>query len=215
MVGGAIPPVQRPAVAFRPFPGTPVAAFGATLYDPGHVHPCMTEFTTDVELTDIAVRDTAVSAAVDEPARAMILDILADGEHTVSEVHAELERRGYDRTRNTIRHHVNELRDAGLVDVARLEERRGGTTKFYRANTIVLSYTIPEESRDTITAIADDVAPDVAAIVDRIEAEHGDDLDDVVAQMAPCEHCADQKYETYLYLTILRRAFVRAHVRDR
>lgn len=174
----------------------------------------MTEFTTAVQLTDIAVRDTAVSAAVDEPARAMILDILADGEHTVSEVHEELERRGYDRTLNTIRHHVNELRDAGLVDVARLEERRGGTTKFYRANTIVLSYALPEDAEDTIDDIAAEFAPDIGAIVDRIEADHGDSLAGIADEMAPCEHCATQKYETYLLLTVLRRAFVQAHVQD-
>jgi len=173
----------------------------------------MAEFTSDVRLTDIAVRDTAVSSAVDEPARAMILDVLADGEHTVSEVHEALERRGYDRTENTIRHHVNELRDAGLVEVARLEERRGGTTKFYRATTIVLSYALPADASDTIDSIAEDVAPDVEAIVDQIETEHGDTLDEIAGEMAPCEHCADQKYETYLLLTILRRAFVRAHVR--
>jgi hypothetical protein len=29
--------------------------------------------------------------------------------------------------------------------------------------------------------------------------------------MAPCQHCRNQKYETYLLLTILRRGFVDAH----
>ncbi|MEA5386659.1 hypothetical protein VB779_05925 [Haloarculaceae archaeon H-GB11] len=54
----------------------------------------MSEFTADVQLTDIAVRDTDVSDAVDEPFRAMILDMLADESRTVSDIHAELSRRG-------------------------------------------------------------------------------------------------------------------------
>ena len=174
----------------------------------------MAEFGADVELRDVAVRDTNVSAAVDEPFRAMILDMLAEREMTVAEVHEELGERGFERTENTVRHHVNELRDAGLIDVARLEERRGGTTKFYRASTIVLSYALPEGAEDAIDAMAEDVAPAVGESVADLRETYGDELDRIGAEMAPCAHCATQKYETYLLLTVLRRAFVRAYARE-
>jgi len=174
----------------------------------------MSEFTNEVRLRDIAVRDTNVSAAVDEPFRAMILDMLADEAMTVGEIHAELADRGFDRTENTIRHHVNELRDAGLVEVARLEERRGGTSKYYRANTIVLSYTLPQGTEDAVDAMAEEVEPQVAEIVSDLRSEYGRELDRIASEMAPCRHCRTQKYETYLLLSVLRRAFVRAHARD-
>lgn len=169
----------------------------------------MTEFTTDVGLEDIAVRDPAISSAVDEPSRAMILDMLAEGELTVDEINGELAERGYDRTENTVRHHVNELRDAGLVEVARFEERRGGTTKYYRANTIVLSYELPDGAVEELEPLVDAAQPHVAEAVSALRAEHGDVLDGITSEMAPCQHCRDQKYETYLLLTVLRRAFVR------
>lgn len=173
----------------------------------------MAEFETDIALDDIAVRDTRVSSAVDEPIRAMILDMLAEDEHTVGEVHAALEDRGIDRTENTIRHHVNELRDAGLVGVARLEERRGGTTKYYRANTIVLSYSIPDSAEPTINEMAERFEPEIRDVLTTLHDEFEPDLNEIAAEMAPCEHCRTQKYETYLLLTVLRRAFVRAHTR--
>lgn len=173
----------------------------------------MTEFTSDVTVDDVAVRDTNVSNAVDEPIRAMILDMLAEAELSVAELDEELAARGYDRTRNTVRHHVNELRDAGLVEVARLEERSGGTTKYYRANTIVLSYAVPESRRADVERMADSVAPDVADLVADLEGEYGETIDRIVDEMAPCEHCRNQKYETYLLLTIFRRAFVEGVVR--
>lgn len=172
----------------------------------------MSEFTADVRLKDVAIRDTNVSDAVDEPFRAMILDMLADEAMTVREIHAELADRGFERTENTIRHHVNELRDAGLVEVARLEERRGGTTKYYRANTIVLSYALPGEADAAIDEMADGITPRVEEIVTSLRSEHADELERIAAEMAPCPHCRTQKYETYLLLTALRRAFVRAHV---
>lgn len=171
----------------------------------------MSTFESDVELEDIVVRDTDVSSAVDEPVRAMILDMLAERAMTVEDVHDELTDRGFERTVNTIRHHINELRDTGLVEVERMEERRGGTLKFYRANTIVLSYSIPEDSREEVAEMADWMAPRLKPLIDELVDEHGADIEHIADQMAPCEHCRNQKYETYLLLTIFRRGFVKAY----
>lgn len=168
------------------------------------------EFASDVRIEDIAVRDTNVSKAVEEPLRAMILDMLAEEALAVGEIHDRLAERGYDRTENTVRHHVNELRDAGLVEISRLEEGRGGTKKFYEANTIVLSYAIPEGREDDITAMSEAIEPEIGTILDRLDANHGDLIDGIADEMAPCAHCRTQKYETYVLLTVLRRAFVSA-----
>lgn len=165
---------------------------------------------SDHRLDDIAVRDTRVSAAIDEPMRAMVLDILADETLPASEVHDRLSDRGVDRTRNTVRHHINELRDAGLVDVVRFEEGRGGTTKHYGANTAVLSYSLPDDADDAVREMADAVQPEVEAVIDTLTDEHEGTLADITASMQPCEHCRTQRYETYVLLTVLRRAFVRA-----
>ena len=174
----------------------------------------MTEFTNEVQLEDIAVRDTNVSDAVDEPFRAMILDILASEDRTVTQIHDALSKRGFDRTKNTIRHHVNELREAGLVEVARLEERRGATTKYYRATTIVLSYSLPDGADEMIDAMVDSVELDVGELVSRVRSEHREELDQIASEMTPCQHCQTQKYDLYILSTVLQRAFVRAHARD-
>jgi len=169
---------------------------------------------TDHRLDDIAVRDPRVSDAVDEPMRAMVLDILSEDALTAGEVHDRLADRGVDRTENTVRHHINELRDAGLVDVVRFEEGRGGTTKHYHANTIVLSYSLPDSSDDAVEELVDAVQPQLRDALATLADEHDDAIEDIVADMQPCEHCRTQKYETYVLLTVLRRAFVRAHRPD-
>jgi len=171
----------------------------------------MSTFSADHELEDIAVRDTRVSDAIDEPMRAMILDILADETLTASDVHERLADRGIDRTENTVRHHINELRDAGLVDVVRFEEGRGGTTKYYGANTTVLSYSLPESADPAIEEMIDAIQPQVEATLATLTDEYDGMIDDITTEMQPCEHCRTQKYETYVLLTVLRRAFVRAH----
>jgi predicted ArsR family transcriptional regulator len=166
---------------------------------------------SDHHLEDIAVRNPRVSDAIDEPMRAMVLDILSEEALTASEVHDRLADRGVDRTENTVRHHINELRDAGLVDVVRFEEGRGGTTKYYHANTIVLSYSLPDSADDAVDEMVDAIQPQVGDAVATLTDDYEDAIDDTVADMQPCEHCRTQKYETYVLLTVLRRAFVRAH----
>lgn len=163
------------------------------------------------ELADIAVRDTRVSDAIDEPMRAMILDILAEESLTATEVHGRLADRGIYRTENTVRHHINELRDAGLVDVVRFEEGRGGTTKYYGANTIVLSYSLPESAEPAIEEMIVAVQPQIEAALETLTDDFGDAIDEMTTEMQPCDHCRTQKYETYVLLTVLRRAFVMAY----
>jgi DNA-binding transcriptional ArsR family regulator len=170
----------------------------------------METFDTEYPLEDIAVRDTQVSDAIDEPMRAMILDILADEASTAGDVHENLTDRGIERTENTVRHHINELRDAGLVDVVRFEEGRGGTTKYYHANTIVLSYSLPESADPAIEGMIDAVHPGIERSLATLRNEYSDVIEDVVTEMQPCEHCRTQKYETYVLLTVLRKALVRA-----
>ena len=166
---------------------------------------------TDHHLDDIAVRDPRVSDAIDEPMRAMVLDILSEEALTASEVHERLGNRGFDRTENTVRHHINELRDAGLVDVVRFEEGRGGTTKYYHANTIVLSYSLPDSADAAVEEMIDAVQPQITDALATLTDEYDDAIEGIIADMQPCEHCQTQKYETYVLLTVLRRAFVRAH----
>ncbi|MFB6141313.1 MAG: ArsR/SmtB family transcription factor [Halosimplex sp.] len=169
----------------------------------------MDESTAQVSLRDVVVQDPAVSAAVDEPVRATILDMLADEPMTAGQVDAALTEQGFDRTENTIRHHINTLRDAGLVEVVRYEEGRGGTTKYYGATTLVLSYALPEGSDAAVEELVEALRPGVAALLDDLEAEHGETIDGIAAAMEPCDHCRTQKYETYVLLTVLRRAFAR------
>jgi hypothetical protein len=56
----------------------------------------------------------------------------------------------------------------------------------------------------------DAVQPQLADALATLDEEYDHTIDEIVAEMQPCEHCRNQKYETYVLLTVLRRAFVRA-----
>ena len=57
----------------------------------------------------------------------------------------------------------------------------------------------------------DAVQPQITDALATLTNEYDDAIEEIVADMQLCEHCRIQKYETYVLLTVLRRAFVRAH----
>jgi len=98
---------------------------------------------SDVPIREVVTTDPEKAKALENDVRAKIIDMLADEEMTIEGIHEELQRRGEDKAETTVRHHVNVLKDAGMVEIARLEEAGGGTRKYYKSNTRMFSYDLP------------------------------------------------------------------------
>ncbi|MFB6138354.1 MAG: winged helix-turn-helix domain-containing protein, partial [Halobacteriaceae archaeon] len=139
----------------------------------------MALFESDVPIRDVVTTDPEQAGALDDDVRAKILDMLADAELTIEEIHDELHRRGEEKAETTVRHHVNVLRDAGMVEVARLEEAGGGTQKYYRSNTRVFSYDLPEGSEETLAGAQATATEELESLVETLYAEHGDEIEAV------------------------------------
>lgn len=165
----------------------------------------MSLFTADVTVENVITTDPTKAKAVENDFRAKILDMLADDEMTIGEIHEELERRGEEKAETTVRHHVNILRDAGMVEISRLEEAGGGTQKYYRSNTRVFSYELPEETETILANAAEETRSEVESLIEGLSVNHGDEIRAVTEEMKPCEYCSTQHYQEY----ILRELFER------
>ena len=161
---------------------------------------------SDVPIREVVTTDPEKARALDNDIRAKVLDMLVDEEMTIEEIHDELERRGEDKAETTVRHHVNVLKDTGMVEIARLEEAGGGTRKYYRSNTRAFSYDLPEEG-DLAAAQATATA-EVGTLVETLYAEHGDEIEAVAREMKPCEYCETQHYEEFVLRELLDRALI-------
>jgi len=102
----------------------------------------MALFESDVPIREVVTTDPEKAKSFENDVRAKILDMLADEEMTIEGI-KELHAGGEDKAETTVRHHVNVLKDAGMVEIARLEEAGGGTRKYYKSNTRVFSYDLP------------------------------------------------------------------------
>ena len=173
---------------------------------------------SDVPIREVVTTDPEKAQALENDVRAKILDMLANQEMTIEEMHEELERRGEQKAETTVRHHVNVLKDAGMVEISRLEEAGGGTRKYYRSNTRVFSYTLPDSSDETLTEIQDKTTQELSDLLQTLYKQHGDAIESVADEMKPCEYCEAQHFEEFITRELLNRALLelseigRAHV---
>jgi DNA-binding transcriptional ArsR family regulator len=161
---------------------------------------------SNVPIREVITTDPEKAKALENDVRAKILDMLADEESTIEAIHEELQRRGEDKAVTTVRHHVNVLQDAGMVEIARLEEAGGGTRKYYRSNTRVFAYELPEGSEERLADAQGTVRETIASLVDELYADHGDAIEAVAREMQPCEYCETQRYEEFAVRELVDRS---------
>jgi len=163
---------------------------------------------SDVSIREVVTTDPEKAKALDNDVRAKILDMLVDEEMTVAGIHEELRRRGEEKAETTVRHHVDVLQDAGMVEISRLEEAGGGTRKHYKSNTRVFSYDVPEGSEETLATAQETTTAELASLLEVVRAEHGEEIEAVAREMTPCEYCESQHYEEFILRELLNRALL-------
>lgn len=163
-----------------------------------------------VEIRDVLATTGTRAGALDDPLRAALVDMMADGPMSIQEMVDELEARGFEKAPTTVRHHVDVLRDAGLIELGRLEENRGGVVKYYAATTRFFDYEEPEDFDEELGAALDLAEEEVGALLERLREEHGDRIREVAESLKPCAYCETQHFEEFVLVRLLQRATARA-----
>ena len=83
--------------------------------------------------------------AIEDPIRAKILEKLYHNTLTAEQITNHLKKTGYKKALTTIRHHIEILKSTGLIEIAKIEETRGGITKYYGTSTKFLDFNVPDD----------------------------------------------------------------------
>ena len=81
--------------------------------------------------------------AIEDPARAKVLQMLYHKNLNAEQITRQLKKFGYKKALTTTRHHLEILKDSGLIEVVKIEESREGVTKYYGKSTKLLAFTTP------------------------------------------------------------------------
>ena len=97
----------------------------------------------EIKINRIVTTNIEQAKALDDPARIKILQILYHKQYSAEQIVEELHKTGYNKATTTIRHHLDVLKRAGLVEIVKMEEIRGAVMKFYGTSIKLLGYDVP------------------------------------------------------------------------
>ena len=97
----------------------------------------------EISVDRIIVGNYEVFKALDDPIRGKIVQLLNKKQLNVDQITRRLKKLGYKKAVTTIRHHIEILKDSGLIEIIKIEESRGAITKYYGSSTKLLDFTLP------------------------------------------------------------------------
>ena len=97
----------------------------------------------EVTIDRIMSANYDIFKALDDPIRGKIVQLLNKKQLNVEQITRRLKKFGYKKAVTTIRHHIEILKDSGLIEIAKIEESRGAITKYYSSSTKLLDFTLP------------------------------------------------------------------------
>ena len=94
-----------------------------------------------------------VSRALAIPTRGKIVELLNKKQLNVEQITRRLKKLGYKKSVTTIRHHIEILKDSGLIEITKIEETRGAITKYYGSSTKLLDFMLPSDFDENYSKI--------------------------------------------------------------
>ena len=151
-----------------------------------------------IKVNRIVTTSIEHARAIEDPARAKIMEILYKQSLSAEQISNELKKTGYKKALTTVRHHLEILKTSGLVQIVKIEESRGAITKFYSTSTKLLGYQAPEDFDSKYSKIIDSTSVKIEKILKGLvpkttKSKKGKNSDPV-------------NYSQYLVMEIMNRA---------
>ena len=155
----------------------------------------------EIKVNRIVTTNIAQAKALDDPARIKILQILYHNEFSAEQITDELHKSGYQKAVTTIRHHLDVLKNAGLIEVVKMEEARGAVMKFYGTSVKLLGYGIPPNFDSVYSKTIMDASLKIEKIIKNIMQNNVSKI-----KKKNSENKNDSQYDQYVLMEIVNRA---------
>ena len=164
-----------------------------------------TLFENEVRVKGVTTLGYQSAHALNDPVRIKILEILSHKQMTTDEISKILRRTGHKKATTTIRHHLDTLKSAGLIEVTKMVEVRGAVRKYYMPTLRAFSYNLPnlekhskliEETSSKLLKVLKSVLEDEKFVTE-------------INGRETCSVCKGDHYKEYVAFEILNTALAR------
>ncbi len=159
----------------------------------------------EIKINKILATNIEQAKALDDYARIRILQILYHKQLSTEQIVEELHKEGYKKATTTIRHHLDVLKDTGLVEIVKMEEIRGAVLKYYGTTVKVLSHKIPPNFENEFSKTITDASVKLEKVIKNIAQTTGSKM----KKKNSSKIAAEPSYEEYLLVEIINRAMTK------
>ena len=134
--------------------------------------------------------------AIEDPARAKIVQMLYNKNLNAEQITLQLKKEGYKKALTTTRHHLDILKESGLIEIVKIEERRGAITQFYGTSTKLLDYETPKDFDQKYSSLIKSTSSKLQKIVNTMSKKTG----------KTTKSNTKREFNQYLMMEIVNRA---------
>jgi DNA-binding transcriptional ArsR family regulator len=156
-------------------------------------------FHKDIRIKRVTTLSHVAAQGLSDPVRLRILEILGAKPMSADEIAKALGSAGHKKATTTVRHHLDTLKQAGLIEAAKMVEVRGAVMKYYSATLKVYSCEAPADLDTKAARLIDDASTKIAKIINGIRQDKRFSALD-----------KDGKCSEFLVLEIINAALVKA-----
>jgi DNA-binding transcriptional ArsR family regulator len=159
----------------------------------------------ELKISKILSTNADQAKALDDSARIKILQILYHKQLATEQIVDELNKMGYKKATTTIRHHIDVLKNAGLIEIVKMEEVRGAVMKYYGTSVRVMGTKLPANFESEFSKTIADTSVKLEKVIKNIVENAGHKIKKKSSKNLSTE----SNYEEQIMMEIVNRAMAK------
>ncbi|HEX6253276.1 MAG TPA: winged helix-turn-helix domain-containing protein [Nitrososphaera sp.] len=164
-----------------------------------------TLFENEVRVKGVTTLGYQSAHALNDPVRIKILEILSHKQMTAEEISKILRRAGHKKATTTIRHHLDTLKGAGLIEVTKMVQVRGAVRKYYMPTLRAFSYNVPNLEKQS--KLIEDTSSRLLKVLKNIFED--EKFVTEINGKDTCNLCKGDHYKEYVAIEVLNNALAK------
>ena len=149
----------------------------------------------EIAVDRIIAANYEVFKALDDPIRGKIVELLNKKQLNAEQITRRLKKLGYKKAVTTIRHHIEILKNSGLIEITKIEESRGAITKYYGSSTKLLDFTLPSDFNENYSKV-----------ISKTSLKLGKIIGTILKNFSKTRKIQQINYNNYIVMEIMNRA---------